>query len=208
VPHPDAAAGGATGARPLLDALHLKAEAETQARRTMAAAEAARIATDADAHLARHVAAAMAERTTALAALEEAARADCMQRVTRDTLTARAEALDRVFAAAAAQIEARRTHAGLEAALETMISDALSYLPDGPAQLRCTPGAAAAVRCAVARLGRDGLVVREDDTVALGVLAESEGGSIVVDATFARRLARERPRLAITVASQLEAAQQ
>lgn len=205
---PDDAAGGAANARPLLDALHLKAEAETQARRATALAEAARITADADAHLARHVAAAVAERTLALAALEEAARADCMQRVTRDTLTARAEALDRVFAAAAARIEARQTHAGLEAALETMIADALSYLPDGPAQLRCSPGAAAVVRSALARFGRDGLVVREDDTVPLGVLAESEDGSIVVDATFARRLARERPRLAITVASQLEAAPQ
>jgi vacuolar-type H+-ATPase subunit E/Vma4 len=184
--------------------LQRNADAEAEVRRTAAASEAARIRSDADARLDRHVAAATAEKLSALSTLEEATRAAALQRVARDTMTARAEALDRVFAAAAARIETRRTHAGLAAALAVMIPDALSYLPDGPAQLRCSAAAAAAVRGAIAGLARDGLAVAEDDTVPLGVMAETADRSIIVDATFVRRLTRERPRLAIEVANQLE----
>lgn len=206
MPRPDAPPGGDATARPLLDALHRKAEAETQSRRTAAGAEAERIRADAETEIARHVAAATAERASALDAMQDADRAECLQRLTRETLTARAEALDRVFSAAAARIETRCAHAGLGTALKTMIADALSYLPDGPAQLRCASATIPAVQAAIATLGRDALQVREDATVPLGVLAESGDGSIVVDATFARRLVRERPRLAITLANELAGA--
>jgi vacuolar-type H+-ATPase subunit E/Vma4 len=204
VPRADPAPGRETDARPLLDALQRNADAEARARQTAAAAEVAGICAEADARLERQVAAATAEKASALSTLEDATRAACLQRVARETLTARAEALDHVFAAAAARIETRRTHTGLAAALAIMISDALSYLPDGPARLRCQAAVAALVGAAIAGLARDGLEVCNDDTVPLGVMAETADRSIVVDATFARRLGRERRRLAIEVANQLE----
>ena len=111
-----------------------------------------------------------------------------------------------MFTAASTRIEERQGHSGLATALGTMIAEALTYLPDGPAQVRCSRESVPTVRQAVASLEREGLRVSEDDTVSLGVVAESGDGAIVVNATFARRLARERPRLAIEIMGQLDRA--
>jgi vacuolar-type H+-ATPase subunit E/Vma4 len=192
-------------AGPLLEQIRGDATAAADARIAAARAEAERLDTETMARLAHRRATAVTDRERSGASALEATRAETSQRVSRETLASRAAALDRIFAAALLQLQALAAHPRLGAVLGPALADALTYLPDGPVTVRCAPVVAGAVRAALAELGRDTMTVREDDGVPLGAIVESADGAIAVDATFLRRLARERPRLAITMARQLEA---
>jgi vacuolar-type H+-ATPase subunit E/Vma4 len=192
-------------AGPLLEQIRGDATAAADARIAAARAEAVRLDAETMARLAHRRATAVADRERAGASALEATRAETSQRVSRETLASRAAALDRIFAAALLQLQALAAHPRLGAVLGRALADALTYLPDGPVTVRCAPDVAGAVRAALAELGRDTITVREEDGVPLGAIVESADGAIAVDATFLRRLARERPRLAITITRQLEA---
>jgi vacuolar-type H+-ATPase subunit E/Vma4 len=195
-------------AGPLLDQIRRDAAAAAEARVASARQDAARLDTESTARLEHRRASAVEDRERSRVAALEAARAETSQRVSRETLSSRAAALDRVFAAALLQMQALAAHPRLGAVLGRALADALTYLPDGPVTVRCARDVAVAVRAAVAGVagvGRDTITVREDDGVPLGAIVEAADGTIAVDATFVRRLARERPRLAITIARQMEA---
>jgi vacuolar-type H+-ATPase subunit E/Vma4 len=124
------------------------------------------------------------------------------------TLPARAAALDRIFARARERIEARAGHPELAGVIESLVTDALAYLPPGGVSVRCAPAIAQAAAAALRAAGRDDGRVVADPTVPLGVLVESDDGRVTVDATFARRLDRERATLAAGLATALEEEQQ
>jgi len=188
---------------PLLDQILRDAAASAEARIGAARAEAERVTSAASEHAGRRRRAAIADRERELTGAFEATRAETSQRVGRETLGARAAALDRIFAAAAAQLPSLTSHPRLGDVLGAALMDALSYLPDGPATVRCPSVVADAVRSGLAAAGRAGTTVRADDTVALGAIVESADGAVAVDVTFATRLVRARPRLAIAIAQTL-----
>jgi vacuolar-type H+-ATPase subunit E/Vma4 len=191
-------------AGPLFDQLRRDAAERAEQRRHDARAEAAGAATAArEAAAERRATAVTGHARTSASALENA-RADVAQRVRRETLEARAAALDRVFDAAAAAAHGLGGHPRLPAAITRSITRAIAFLPDGPVTVRCAAGSADLVRRALAGLGRTTDDVRVDDTLPLGVRVETADGSIGVDETFGHLLARARPRLAIALARRLE----
>jgi vacuolar-type H+-ATPase subunit E/Vma4 len=192
-------------AGPLLEQIRGDAASASDARVAAARAEAERMDAETMAHVVHRRAAAVTDHERSSALALEATRAETSQHVSRETLASRAAALDRIFAAAVVQLQALAAHPRLGAVLGSALADALTYLPDGPVTVRCAPVVAGAVRAALAELGRDTITVREEDGVPIGAIVESADGAIAVDATFLRRLARERPRLAITITRQLEA---
>lgn len=169
------------------------ARAEAEALRREAREEAARRR---DAMLAQHVR--DAERDDALASDEARGRA------WRALLVARADALDRIFAATASALNAQPSSPALRKRLAEQLTLALGYVPTGDAVVRAPAPAIDAVRAAVAGSGRAGLSVVPDDSVPLGLVVETPDRTFVVDATFARALERDRARLAIALVREVE----
>jgi vacuolar-type H+-ATPase subunit E/Vma4 len=184
----------------------LRHEAATKAaqRLEQARADAQRALADAQAGVVHRRDAAKAERARAAALALESVRAEVGQRVRRETLEARAAALDRVFAAAALAVNRLGGNPNLPAAIARSVTRALAFLPDGPVAVRCNGEIAKMASLALAGLGRADDVVRIEDGFPLGVRVESLDGSIAVDETFGRLLARARPRLAIALVRQIE----
>jgi vacuolar-type H+-ATPase subunit E/Vma4 len=192
-----------TDAGPLLEQIRATAQAKSAAQVAGAVAEAERIRGEARARAARLRAAALAAHERQAAAALARTEAETSQRVGHATLTARAEALDRVFVAAGRRFEALATHAALGDLLTRAIGEAVTYVPDGAVTVRCTPGIAATVKRALASLGREGDTIIPDEHTPIGVIVESGDGRVAVDATFARRLQRDRPRLSTVLARHL-----
>jgi vacuolar-type H+-ATPase subunit E/Vma4 len=190
----------------LLDQLRRDAREAAAQRIAAAQAETERIRVDASARVAQQRTAALAERAHAHTAALERLRSDTRARTAREWLTARAEALDRIFAAANEALLTRSKDAKFQAAVTAGARDALAYLPAGDALARCTADLAPAARAAFEPPSADAraISVTADDHVATGVIFETTDHTLTVDATFARRLARERTRLAIEVVRQLE----
>jgi len=192
----------------LLEQLRSDARAASEQHIAAARAEALRLRNASDELSAQRRAAQLATRESAHSAALDRARSDARTRTAREWLAARAEALDQVFVAAQETLAARSGDSRFLAAVAGITRDALPYLPPGDASARCATSLAPAVRAVLESQapGRPELHVIEDDAVATGVVLETADRSLAIDATFARRLARERPRLAIEVAHQLEPA--
>jgi vacuolar-type H+-ATPase subunit E/Vma4 len=193
----------------LFEQLRRDARAASEQHVAAARAEALRLRNTSDEGLAQHRAAQLAARERAHSAALDRTRSDARTRTAREWLVARAEALDQVFVAAHETLATRSADPRFVAAVAGIARDALSYLPPGDASARCATSLAPAVRAVLESQapGRPALRVIEDDAVATGVVLETADRSLAIDATFARRLARERPRLAIEVARQLESAE-
>lgn len=192
----------------LLEQLRRDARAASEQSIAAARAEASRLRNASDERLAQLRTAELAARARIHAAALDRARSDARTRTAREWLAARAEALDRVFVAAHEALACRSGEPRFLAAVAGIAHDALAYLPPGDASARCAASLAQAVRTVLESQasGRPGLRVIEDDAIATGVVLETADRSLVIDATFARRLTRERARLAIEVARQLESA--
>jgi len=188
----------------LLEQLTRDAAATAAARVTDARAECTRLREDASRAHAAQLAEAIAAREAEAAGALDRARSDTAQRVRLDTLLARDAALDRIFAAAATQLRALDDHPALGDVVGRAIVEALGCVPEDGAIVRCAPRVAEAVRPVLAALGVT-VAVTDDAAVPLGAYISSADGTIVVDATFARRLDRDRRALAIVVAHRLEA---
>ncbi|MGZ3543497.1 MAG: V-type ATP synthase subunit E family protein [Gemmatimonadaceae bacterium] len=192
----------------LLEQLRRDARAASEQSIAAARAEALRLRNASDERLAQLRTAELAARALTHAAALDRARSDARTRTAREWLTARAEALDQVFVAAHETLASRSGEPRFLAAVAGIVRDALAYLPPGDASARCAASLADAVRTVVdsQESGRPAVRVMEDNAIATGVVLETADGSLVIDATFARRLSRERARLAIEVARQLESA--
>jgi vacuolar-type H+-ATPase subunit E/Vma4 len=184
---------------------------ELRSRAAAAAAEmvaGARVEADAIRTLARD--GATRRREAALAAHDREAatalartRAETEARLRRETLAARGAALDRVFERAEHGFSSLASDPGLRDVLDVALRDALSCLPAGPVTLRCPGVIADAARAAVAVAKADDVSVLVEDSGPFGMMIEAGDGSVAVDGTLARRLARERPRLSTVIAARL-----
>lgn len=164
-------------AAPLLETLRSNAAAAATQLVTAARAEAEalRSAARERAERARAVAIGAHERDAAIALSRT--RAEAAARVGRDTLGARAAVLERVFAQAERRSGEVAKHPQAHGLLAATLDDAVSYLPEGP--------------------------VKVVEFAPFGLTIESADGSMMVDGTFPRRLARERARLAAALARRL-----
>jgi vacuolar-type H+-ATPase subunit E/Vma4 len=190
-------------AGPLLEHIRGTAFATASEKVTAARAEAGAICTGARDRVQRQRAGAVAAHERTAAAAVSRTRAETAARVGHDTLAARAAALDRIFMEADHKFASLATNPGLRDLLVATLSDGLTYLPAGAASVACAGAIADAVRAALAAIKREDVTVRLDEGVAIGVLIEASDGTVAVDGTFARRLARERPRLSTVLARRL-----
>jgi len=192
-----------TPAGPLLEQIRSAGAASAAATVQAARAEAERIRADAQEYAARHRAATLAAHERHATAALARIGAETTQRVGLATLTARAEALERVFTAAGRRLATLATHPALDELLARAIAEAITYLPAGKVTIRCAGAVAGRVPGALEAIGRAGDTVLTDERIPIGVVIESGDGTVAVNATFARRLEREWPRLATEFARRL-----
>jgi len=190
-------------AGPLLDEIRSAAAAAAADKVAVAHVDADAIRAAARDGAARRRASKVARHDRDAATALSRTRSEAAARVGQQTLAARAAALDRIFAEAERMFASLAPHAGLGPLLTAALADALTYLPEGTATVRCPEVIAEQLRAALAAAGRKDVEVRADDAVPTGMIIEAGDGSVRVDATFARRLARERPRLSTVVAHRL-----
>lgn len=191
-------------ARPLLDDLRRKAAAETDAVRASAQAEAEQVRQSARAAAEARATAERQRAARAEAEQSAVAHADAQRRANERLLPARAAALERVFLRATARIESRANDPRLGEALAPLVRDALGYLSEGAIRARCASPVVQLVQQTIAAAGRTDASVSADPAVPLGAIVELADGSVAVDATFAQRLAKERPVLAAELAARLQ----
>jgi vacuolar-type H+-ATPase subunit E/Vma4 len=189
-----------TKARALLEKLAADGEAEALAVVARAREEAQRIATESAARLAAAVSDAKAGRLARSAEREGEARLAAKSAARRATLGAQQGLVDRVMGEALAAL------AGAAAPewLASNVPQALQYLPDGEARVRCAKRDVAAVKRLAA--DRAHTTVQADDAIAAGVIVELADGSVTVDATAESRLARMRSAAAIAIVAAVEGA--
>jgi vacuolar-type H+-ATPase subunit E/Vma4 len=164
----------------LLEAL--TREAEARASETVAAARLAAegLLREARAGAERRLAEAVARRESDLRAGARGAIEAARHEAAHDVLTARAEALARVFARARELLTERVRDPALESRWSRDAAEALTYIAGGKGIVRRPPEAA-------------------------GVVVVAADGSVEVDGTVAALLARLEPGLAIELARDLEA---
>ncbi|MGE5186020.1 MAG: hypothetical protein ACM31C_28385 [Acidobacteriota bacterium] len=166
-------------------------ETEGQIREILAAgdADAARITADGARERGRRVTAAAAQSTAERRARADAEVAAALRTARAQVLHARAAMLARVRAAVEAELGALlAADPRLGAAL---VADAIACAGGEPGVVRCTPALADAARAAAPAQLR----VEADPAIATGAIVELASGTRI-DATLARLLAREWPRLA------------
>jgi vacuolar-type H+-ATPase subunit E/Vma4 len=190
-------------AGPLLEQIRSSAVASAADIVTRARADAELVREDARKQAERRRTAAVAARARTAAEALSRTRAETAVRVGRDTLAARAAALDRIFAAAAGRFASLATHPALGAILAETLSDGFTYVPDGAVTVRCPTAIAGRVREALGAITRSGVTLLADDAMPFGVRIEAADGSFTADGTFARRMARERSRLSAILANRL-----
>ncbi|HEX9563078.1 MAG TPA: hypothetical protein VF981_03875 [Gemmatimonadaceae bacterium] len=183
---------------PFLGQLRATARAEADTRRAAAGTEAQRLLLAAQERLARQRSLAIDGRRADLARERDrrldAARAEAG----RSTLAARERFLERVFSSVHVRAPAQLAQPEGAEWLARTVTDALSYLPDGPVVVR-TGDSRAITIVGNAAPGRSAAVEPAGDSP--GAVVEAADGSVRVVATLDRFLRAERPRLALALVS-------
>lgn len=185
----------------LLSALERDADAQADGELTAARATAEGIAAAAAARVERRRAEFVAARQAELRAAGEQRAADARRRALAGVLEARQRLLDRVFAAARANLPALAGDPSFHGRLPRDLAAARAYLGSGAVTARCRPEVAAAVRALVA--GNGALTVVEDESAGTGIRLVGGEGSVEIDDTLEARLTRWLPRLALAVMRRL-----
>jgi vacuolar-type H+-ATPase subunit E/Vma4 len=167
-------------------------EARTRAAELTAAAEQ-RMAARRALTLGRREAEARADEERALSAARRAAQAQ--------VLAARAETLDRVFAAVRAELPALGKSPAYRAQVGAHLEHVLRFAGDQPVTVQCSPAVSNALRATVKTNGR--LRIESDRRIAAGFRIATMDGVLEVDATLESRLERLRPRLALEAVAAL-----
>ncbi|NLT35898.1 MAG: hypothetical protein GXX83_08370 [Gaiellales bacterium] len=137
------------------------------------------------------------ERDLRTQAALAAARARHMGR--SDVLRARDALLSRVRTAAEALVASLEADPGYRAALAGEVREAVGYMGEGPAHVRCRPALARVIGEAVAGLQRTGLSVQEESGLPTGFVIRAADGREEVDARLVTRLDRMWPELSLLV---------
>ncbi len=179
----------------LLQVITEDGDAEAQRVLDTARAEADAIRAAADARAERRLAEAAAAREAELRQELEAKRSRALTGTRVWVLNSRAKFVDKIFAAAEAELPGVLERPASLDALVRLCREALDYFPHGSARIR--------TRSALARRLSDvasGVAdVIADDTVPEGVIVESLDGLSRVDNTLVARLHRRRAALAIAL---------
>ena len=191
-------------AGPLLERLHRDADQAIAQLLAAAEQDAARIRADADARRTRHRSAAVAACEADLTRQRDAARHAAEQGTVRGVLLARAAFLDRVFERADALLNELPRNADFARRLTPLLVDALPFVEGAGARVRCAPACTEGVRAALGAAGAGPTDVVADDRIPAGAVVENAAGDVRVDATFAARLRRLRPALAIDAVRAIE----
>jgi len=188
----------------LLAVLEREATAQAEALVAAAGTQAAEIASDTDAHLARRRSDALGPRETDLqgAAATALGQARRMSRAT--VLEARERLLERVLTAARARLPAAIASTAYRAVLPQHVAQGLRAIGDEPALIRCPVLLVPAVQAAVET--RQNVSVRGEAGGGAGVIIATSDGAIEADNTLDARLDRLRPHLALEVLGRLGAA--
>jgi len=188
----------------LVQVLRQGAEAEAAAILANARTEADAIRSRTEAELAERRDAVLATREAERRAALELALADARRAARREVLEARQRLLDLVFAAAQARFPAALEAGEYRAALPAQVTEAVTCLADRKGTMRCHPALHQDLKRLVA--GRSGLRLVADQAVGAGFKLASEDGAVEIDATLEDRLTRLASRIAVEVATRLEAA--
>lgn len=188
----------------LLDQLRAEAARDVAQRLETARTEATRVVATAEAAATHARLHALEQQERAGETARAAALAGAQLEHLGAVLTARAEALERVFVAATRDVESLSASDRLTPLLIRQLQLALPFLPEGAVVVRCAPHIANAARAAVAATARDALTVEPTPGTPLGLVVATADGSMAVDVTFARQLVRQRGVLAIELARRIE----
>ncbi|MBI2393650.1 MAG: hypothetical protein HYV09_28995 [Deltaproteobacteria bacterium] len=184
----------------LLSALERDADAEERGELDAARAEAARIAAESAARVARRREEQLSQRELALRGAADAALATSRRDARRTVLAARQRVLDRVLAAAHAALDELVDRRDLSDVLRRDIEEGLAVLGETRAIVRCAPALADRARAIVGARA----AVETDPAVPVGVEIVSSDRAVRIDQTLAGRLARMHDELAIAIAARLE----
>jgi vacuolar-type H+-ATPase subunit E/Vma4 len=179
----------------LLQVVTEDGDAEAQRVLDPARAEADAIRAAADVSAEQRLAEASAAREAELRQELEAKRSRALTGTRVWVLNSRAKFIDRVFAAAEAELPGVLERSASPDALVRLCREALDYFPPGGARIRTRAGLAR--RLSGVLSGVADVVV--DDTVPEGVIVESLDGASRVDNTLVARLHRRRTALAIAL---------
>lgn len=180
----------------LLARLEREAEARADAILEEARAEAARIEAEAARGLARRREERLARREMELRQELEEELVAARQRGRAAALRARADFLDRTFAAARERLEGSEEADARRRSLPERLTGALAFV-DGKAVVACAPEVETEARAAV--VGREEVEVVPEPGLGGGFVVRSVDGRLEIDERLAARLARARDRLAVEI---------
>lgn len=191
------------GLEHLLEALERDADAQVVQLLAQARAEADRISTESAAALEGRRREATAAHDCARVQEVEHAVTLARREARRSILEARERLLERVFAAARAELPAAAAGPAYRASLPTALRGALSAVGGDQAVIRCPETLALELERARPR-GPNAVAVKVDSASGSGFRVVSADGAVEVDDTLESRLDRLRFLLARRVLAQLE----
>ena len=186
----------------LIGRLERDADARVAAEEARARAEVQAVTAAAD-QVSTHA------RDEALARRRAQRRARFGREVAATTQVARADGLraeyalfDRVMGRTAALLDGMERDDEYLSTLPARLTEALRFVDERAARVRCRPALAAAVRAAIA--GRGDLTVEEVPMMAVGFSVVARDGSVEVEDTLSARLEQLRPRLLIDLLAEAD----
>ena len=187
----------------LLAGLERAAEAEIAKVGVEARAQAAALTAQTEQRIAHRRQAALGQRESEGRAALERTLAGARHAAREHALQARANLLDRFFAALQETLPALAATAEYRAALAEDVARTVAFAGEQKAVVQCAPALTAHLRRLVNTNGR--LRVKADPRIAAGFKVRAEDGGLEVDGTFEGRALRLRPRLALEALAALGA---
>ncbi len=188
------------GLESLLHALERQAAEAARAEVEAARAEAGRIEAEAAAALTRRTSTRLEEHAAGLRAGAERTIAEARRSQRRRVLETRGQVLARVFSRAETIVAADASAPSDLLAAE--VRQALAYVGDVPAVVRCAAPAVEGLRALLSE--RHDVTVQPDPGLSAGFRVGPADGSMMVDHTPERRLMALKPRLAIELLRRIE----
>jgi len=187
----------------LLAGLERAAEAEIARVASDGWAQAAAVTAQAEQRIARRRQEALGQREAEARAALERSLADARHGARERVLRARAQLLDRFYAALRETLSELAAGAGYRAALPLDVARALAFAGEQDVVVHCAPALATVMRHAVKTNGR--LSVKSDPGIGAGFKILAADGRLEVDGTLEGRALRLRPRLALEALAALGA---
>jgi vacuolar-type H+-ATPase subunit E/Vma4 len=189
----------------LLAGLERAAEAEIAKVGVEARAQAAALTVQTEQRIAHRRQAALGQRESEGRAALERALAGARHAGRERSLQARANLLDRFFAALQETLPALAATSEYRGALAQEVARTLAFAGEQKAVLHCAPALTAHLRRMVKANGR--LSIKADPRIAAGFKVRAADGGLEVDGTLEGRALRLRPRLALEALAALGAVQ-